>query len=48
MIAKHPSTELREPVRALKHSRRIKGTFPDQWVYWASAPPAQVLSTQGP
>ena len=25
LIAKHPSTELRDPVRALKHSRRIKG-----------------------
>ena len=48
VIAKHPSTELREPVRALKHTRHIKGTFPDQWVYWASAPPAQVLSAQGP
>jgi transposase len=48
MIAKHPSTELRDPVRALKHTRHIKGAFPDQWVYWASAPPRQVLSTQGP
>ena len=48
VIAKHPSTELREPVRALKHTRHIKGTFPDQWVYWASAPSAQVLSAQGP
>jgi len=47
LIAKHPSTELRDPVRALKHPRRIKGAPSEQWVYWASAPPAQVLSTQG-
>jgi transposase len=38
LIAKHPSTELRDPVRALKHNRRIKGASLDQWVYWASAP----------
>lgn len=47
LIAKHPSTKLRDPVRALKHNRRIKGASPEQWVYWASAPPAQVPSTQG-
>ena len=47
LIAKHPSTELQDPVRALKHSRRIKGASHEQWVYWASAPPAQVPSTQG-
>jgi len=47
VIAKHPSTELRDPVRALKHSRRIKGACPEQWVYWASAPPPQVPSAQG-
>jgi len=47
VIAKHPSTELRDPVRALKHSRRIKGASQEQWVYWASAPPVQVLSAQG-
>jgi transposase len=47
VIAKHPSTELRDPVRAIKHSRRIKGASPEQWVYWASAPPAQVPSAQG-
>ncbi len=41
VIARHPSTELRDPVRALKHSRRIKGASPEQWVYWASAPSAQ-------
>ena len=38
IIAKHPSTELRDPVRALKHNRRIKGVSPEQWVYLASAP----------
>jgi transposase len=41
LIAKHPSTELRDPVRALKHSRHIKGASSEQWVYWASAPPPQ-------
>lgn len=38
IIAKHPSTELRDPVRTLKHNRRIKGVSPEQWVYLASAP----------
>ena len=47
LIAKHPSTELRDPVRALKHNRRIKGASHEQWVYWASAPPPQVPSAQG-
>jgi len=47
LIAKHPSTELRDPVRALKHSRRIKGVSLEQWVYWASAPPSQVPSAKG-
>ena len=47
IIAKHPSTELRDPVRALKHNRRIKGVSPEQWVYLASALPAQVPSAQG-
>jgi hypothetical protein len=42
LIAKHPSTELRDPVRALGHERRIKGASSDQWVYLASAPPPQV------
>jgi len=47
VIGKYPSTELRDPVRALKHSRRINGASPEQWVYWASAPPSQVPSAQG-
>jgi transposase len=47
LIAKHPSTELRDPVRALKHPRRIKGAPSEQWVYWASAPSSQVSSAQG-
>ena len=38
VIAKHPSTELRDPVRALKHNRRIQGASSEQWVYLASAP----------
>jgi transposase len=46
LIAKHPSTELRDPVRALKHPRRIKGACTEQWVYRASAPPPQVPSAQ--
>jgi hypothetical protein len=46
IIAKHPSTELRDPVRALKHNRRIKGVPAEQWVYLASAPPTQVPSAQ--
>ena len=37
LIARHPSTELRDPVRALAHNRRIKGASSDQWVYLASA-----------
>lgn len=48
LVAKHPSTELRDPVRALKHPRRIKGASTEQWVYWASAPLSQVPSTHGP
>jgi transposase len=47
VIAKHPSTELRDPIRALKHPRRIKGTPSEQWVYWASAPPSQDSSPKG-
>ena len=42
LIARRPSTELRDPVRALGHERRIKGASSDQWVYLASAPPTQV------
>jgi len=38
VIARHPSTELRDSVRALAHDRRIKGASSDQWVYLASAP----------
>jgi len=41
LIGRHPSTELREPVRALAHNRRIKGACSDQLVYLASAPPPQ-------
>jgi transposase len=48
VIAKHPSTELRDPVRAIKHSRHIKGASHEQWVYWASAPPSQAPPAQGP
>lgn len=48
LIAKHPSTELRDPVRALKHPRRVKGASTEQWVYWASAPPVKTVSAQRP
>jgi len=37
LIARHPSTELRDPVRALAHNRRIKGASSEHWVYLASA-----------
>jgi hypothetical protein len=47
VIAKHPSTELRDPVRTLKHTRHIKGASPEQSVYLVSAPTAQLLSTPG-
>jgi transposase len=47
LLTKHPSTELRDPVRALKHPRRIKGAPSEQWVYWASAPASQVPSAKG-
>jgi transposase len=43
LLAKHPSTELRDPVRALRHTRHIKAASPEQWVYLASAPSAQVV-----
>jgi hypothetical protein len=45
IVAKHPSTQLRDPLRALKHNRRIKGVSPEQWVYLASAPQPQ--ATEG-
>jgi hypothetical protein len=48
LIAKHPSTELRDPVRALKHPRRVKGASTEQLVYWASAPPVKAVSAQRP
>ena len=46
-IAKHPSTELRDPVRAIHHPRRVKGASSEQWVYWASAPGSQLSSVRG-
>ena len=48
LIAKHPSTELRDPVRALKHNRQIKAVSPAQWVYMASAPQPLSPSTKTP
>jgi len=47
LIAKHPSTELRDPVRAIHHPRRVKGASSEQWVYWASAPGSQLSSVRG-
>lgn len=46
LIATHASTELKEPVRALKRNQRIKGASAEQWVYLASALPQQSSSTQ--
>ena len=48
LIAKHPSTELRDPVRALKHNRQIKAVSPAQWVYMASVPQPLSPSTKTP
>ena len=47
LIAKHPSTTLRDPVRALHHRRHTKGAPSYQWVYLASAPGAQYQVTEG-
>ena len=46
LIAKHPSTTLRDPVRALHHRRRTKGASSYQWVYLASAPGAHGAHSQ--
>jgi hypothetical protein len=38
LIAQHPSTQLHEPIRALKHQRtHAKGAKPYNWIYQASA-----------
>ena len=43
LIAKHPPTTLKEPLRALPRNRRsAKGVNDYQWVYLASAPPREV------
>ncbi len=43
-IAQHESTQLREPIRALRRSkRRAKAASPHSWVYAASAPPYSPL-----
>jgi len=40
LIAKHPPTTLKEPIRALKRRKyHVKATKDYEWVYWASAPP---------
>jgi len=42
LIAKHPSTSLNEPIRALPRKRNpIKGVQDYHWVYLASAPPKE-------
>jgi len=39
LIAKHPPTSLREPLRALpRNKHHVKGVKDDHWVYLASAP----------
>jgi len=46
LIAKHPCTTLKEPIRALKRRKyHVKATKDYEWVYWASAPP---ISTPHP
>jgi transposase len=48
LIAKHPSTELRDPVRAIpRKNHHKKAVYPYQWVYLASAPNMQYPSTEG-
>jgi hypothetical protein len=40
LIAKHPSTSLNEPVRALRRRKyHARGVKDYSWVYLASAPP---------
>ena len=39
LIGKHPSTTLREPIRALRRKKsQVKGAKGDNWMYLASAP----------
>jgi transposase len=47
LIAKHASTTLRDPVRALNHRRHMKGVSSYQWVYLASAPNVEYQSMVG-
>jgi transposase len=48
LIAKHPSTQLRDPVRAIpRKNLHRKAVYPYQWVYLASAPTMQYQSTEG-
>jgi transposase len=47
LIAKHPCTTPRDPVRALHHRRHTKGASSYQWVYIASAPGASYQATEG-
>lgn len=46
LMARHPSTTLRDPIRALHHTRHIKGASSSQWVYLASAPGAHNVQYQ--
>jgi transposase len=40
LIAKHPPTTLKEPIKALKRRKyHVKATKDYEWIYWASAPP---------
>jgi len=40
LIAKHPPTTLKEPIRALKRRKyHVKASKDYEWVYWASTPP---------
>jgi transposase len=49
LIAKHPSTTLQEPVRALpRNKHHVKGAPSYQWVYLASAPETNGYQTIAP
>ena len=47
LIAKHPPTPLKEPLRALPRNRRLaRGISSYEWVYLASAPPTENQDTR--
>jgi transposase len=49
LIAKHPPTPLKEPLRALPRKKGLaRAILPSQWVYLASAPPMENQDTKVP